>query len=99
DPEECASYRPISLLNIDAKLFTGILAHRLNPYMPGLVDPDQSGFIPHRQCGDNTKRLLHLLDKTDRSRREALFLYRCGEGFRQGSLALSFPGPGAFQTG
>ncbi|KAJ1145803.1 hypothetical protein NDU88_012087 [Pleurodeles waltl] len=74
DPEECASYRPISLLNIDAKLFTGILAHRLNYYMPGLVDPDQAGFIPHRQCSDNTKRLLHLLDKTDWSRREALFL-------------------------
>ncbi|KAJ1209250.1 hypothetical protein NDU88_004628 [Pleurodeles waltl] len=74
DPEECASYMPISLLNIDAKLFTGILAHRLNYYMPGLVDPDQAGFIPHRQCSDNTKRLLHLLDKTERSRREALFL-------------------------
>ncbi|KAJ1181230.1 hypothetical protein NDU88_006439 [Pleurodeles waltl] len=74
DPEECASYRPISLLNIDAKLFTGILAHRLNYYMPGLIDPDQAGFIPHRQCSDNTKRLLHLLDKTDCSCREALFL-------------------------
>ncbi|KAJ1123901.1 hypothetical protein NDU88_002368 [Pleurodeles waltl] len=49
DPEECASYRPISLLNIDAKLFIGILAHRLNPYMPGFIDPDQAGFIPHRQ--------------------------------------------------
>ncbi|KAJ1129150.1 hypothetical protein NDU88_007521 [Pleurodeles waltl] len=66
DPENCASYRPISLLNIDAKLFTGILEHRLNYYMPGLVDPDQAGFIPHRQCSDNTKRLLHLLDKIDR---------------------------------
>ncbi|KAJ1188741.1 hypothetical protein NDU88_005498 [Pleurodeles waltl] len=32
------------------------------------------GFTPNRQCGDNTKRLLHLLDKTDRSCREALFL-------------------------
>ncbi|KAJ1106764.1 hypothetical protein NDU88_004162 [Pleurodeles waltl] len=49
DPEECVSYRPISLFNIDAKLFTGILAHRLNYYMPGLVDPDQAGFISHRQ--------------------------------------------------
>ncbi|KAJ1174922.1 hypothetical protein NDU88_000213 [Pleurodeles waltl] len=74
DPEDCASYRPISLLNIDAKLFTGILAHRLNPYMPGLIDLDQAGFIPHRQCGDNSKRLLHLIDKTGRSRREVLLL-------------------------
>lgn len=55
DPKYCGSYRPISLLNIDVKIFSGILAARLNPLMDGLIEPDQSGFIPTRQGGDTQK--------------------------------------------
>lgn len=74
DPKLCGSYRPISLLNVDAKLFSSILAARLSPLMEGIIDPDQSGFIPTRQGGDNTKRLLHLIDVVHRARKEACFL-------------------------
>ena len=74
DPRKCASYRPISLLNIDAKIFTSILASRLKPHMQGLVDPDQTGFIPERGCGDNTKRIFHLMDKISRAKYPALLL-------------------------
>ena len=48
DPAECGSYRPISLLNTDLKLFTKVLASRLQPWLPELVDLDQVGFIPTR---------------------------------------------------
>lgn len=73
DPKDCRSYRPISLLNIDAKLFSSILATRLNPLMTALVEPDQAGYIPTRQGGDNTKRLFHLMDGVRRSRKRAFF--------------------------
>ncbi|KAJ1153518.1 hypothetical protein NDU88_006277 [Pleurodeles waltl] len=36
DPKQCALYRPISLPNIDIKLFTSVHAARLNLLMPGL---------------------------------------------------------------
>lgn len=74
DPKNCGSYRPISLLNLDAKLFASVLAARLNPLMTELVAPDQAGFIPTRQGADNTKRLFHLMDGVRRSRRQAFLL-------------------------
>lgn len=74
DPTKCSSYRTISLLNVDLKLFTGILAHRLGPMMPGIIEPDQSGFIQNRQCNDNTKRTFHLIDKAHKTAMDAVLL-------------------------
>lgn len=45
DPLLCSSYRPISLLNCDIKLFTKILASRLKGLLQRLVANDQVGFI------------------------------------------------------
>ena len=61
DPTDCASYRPISLLNLDLKLFAKILATRLNPLLPGIVGLEQAGFVPGREAKDNTSKALLLL--------------------------------------
>lgn len=55
--EICASYLPISLLNVDAKIFTKILANRLNSVILSLVHEDQSGFLPGRGTDINVRRL------------------------------------------
>uniref|UniRef100_A0A3P9CFW2 Uncharacterized protein n=1 Tax=Maylandia zebra TaxID=106582 RepID=A0A3P9CFW2_9CICH len=44
-PEECASYRPISVLNLDLKILAKVLAIRLEPILPSIVKNDQTGFI------------------------------------------------------
>ena len=63
DHKQCASYRPIALLNIDNKLYTKILATRLDEVLPQLIAPDQSGFVRARQTHDNIRRVTHLLEK------------------------------------
>uniref|UniRef100_A0A8C6NVZ4 Reverse transcriptase domain-containing protein n=1 Tax=Nothobranchius furzeri TaxID=105023 RepID=A0A8C6NVZ4_NOTFU len=63
DPMECSSYRPISLLNADIKIYAKALATRMLKCITKLVHCDQTGFIPSRLASDNVRRLLHVIDK------------------------------------
>lgn len=45
DPTECAGYRPITLVNVDQKILTSILAKRFAKILPVIVELDQAGFI------------------------------------------------------
>lgn len=62
NPNDCASYRPLSLLNADVKIFAKVLARRLQDVMTRLVHCDQTGFIKSRLATDNVRRLLHIVN-------------------------------------
>lgn len=57
DPTSCASYRPIALLNNDFKILTKLLASRLYPLLPSVINSDQTGFMPRRSTDVNLRRL------------------------------------------
>lgn len=64
NPLDCGSYRPISLLCCDAKLFTKIFALRMNKVIALVIHPDQVGFVQGRTSSDSSRRLLHLIWKS-----------------------------------
>lgn len=53
DKQNCDSYRPLSLLNVDYIILTQLIASRLEKVIPKIIHADQTGFIRDRQCFEN----------------------------------------------
>lgn len=61
DPTLPDSYRPLSLINLDAKIYAKLLANKLQPLLPTIILPDQSGFVPGRSTAHNLRTLFGTL--------------------------------------
>ena len=49
------NWRPITLLNVDYKLLSGVFANRIKKVLPKLIGNDQKGFIKDRYIGENIR--------------------------------------------
>lgn len=74
DKLECGSYRLISVLNVDCKLYTVILANRLERILSQIIHNDQTGFIPQRQTHDNIRWSVHIINHIQQNNLEAFLV-------------------------
>ena len=53
--------RPISLLNVDYKILTKVLANRLEKVLPKIINPDQTGYVKGHYIGENIRLIQDLM--------------------------------------
>ena len=64
DLELLNNWRPITLLNLDYKIVSKIIARRIEKVLPLLVCSDQSGFVKGRYIGQNIRLINDILVQT-----------------------------------
>lgn len=74
DTQYPQNYRPISLINIDSKLYAKILATRLNKVLPHLISSSQVGFLKTRLSSGNTRLLCHVIETLSKKQDPAVMI-------------------------
>lgn len=63
----CKNYQPISLTNIDIRLYSKIISNRLTPILPNHIKLDQTGFMKGRETKDNIIKTCTLVEYAQRT--------------------------------
>ena len=56
--------RPISLVNVDTKIMSKVLATRIKNVLPDIIHHNQSGFVKDRYIGETVRSIFDLMDFT-----------------------------------
>ncbi|KAM5550671.1 hypothetical protein ABKV19_027155, partial [Rosa sericea] len=75
NPTEAAHFRPIALCNVIYRICSKVLANRLKKWLPDIVSPLQSAYVPGRLISNNTlvaTEVAHFMYKL-RSQEEVFF--------------------------
>ena len=57
------NWRQISLLNVDYKILSGVLAKRMKMVLPSVISSNQKGFMKNRYIGENTRLVYDIISE------------------------------------
>ena len=55
DRRDLQNWKPISLLNVDTKIASKLIAERMRSLLPKLIHYNQSGYIPGKNISENIR--------------------------------------------
>lgn len=59
-----SNWRPITLLNLDYKIVSKVIAKRIEKVLPQIIHSDQTGFVKGRYIGQNIRLINDILEQT-----------------------------------
>ena len=68
------SWRPISLLNVDFKIISSVIAERLKSIMNVLIAPQQSAYLKGRYIGENSRLVYDIIESLNHEHRSGLII-------------------------
>ena len=78
---ELTSWRPLTLLCVDFKILSKILAERMKPMLEFLISEEQTGFMKGRQISENLRRTFEIIQYTKTRKIPSMILsidfYKC----------------------
>lgn len=76
DLKDPKNYRPISLLNIDYKIFAKLLEEGLKEFLKRFIKEDQARFLPGKEIRDSLRILLDSVEYYDKkSEKKQLYFF------------------------
>ena len=69
------NWRPISLVNVDAKIISKVLATRIKNVLPDIIHHNQSGFVKDRYIGETVRSIFDLMDFTHKENIPGLMIF------------------------
>ena len=59
------NWRPLTLLNVDYKIATKAIAHRISNVLPKIINDDQTGYVKERYIGQNIRLIMDIMKVTE----------------------------------
>ena len=72
DVRQLKAWRPISLLNVDYKILSKILATRLNKVLPSLIGEEQSAFVRGRYIGEPIRLISDIITYSEQQNKSGI---------------------------